>query len=112
MRLVADMHVAAGAKAIIPGIQGMPFKLAPNEVKLLDDAPLDPKCYVAVLSHLFGGCVMGDDPKTSVCDGRGRVRGYEGLLVVDGAVIPTNLGVNPQHTIMGLASTFAEQLVA
>ena len=112
MRLVADMHVAAGAKAIIPGIHGMPFKLAPNEVKLLDDAPLDPKCYVAVLSHLFGGCVMGDDPKTSVCDGRGRVHGYEGLLVVDGAAIPTNLGVNPQHTIMGLAATFAEQLVA
>jgi choline dehydrogenase-like flavoprotein len=112
MRLVADMHVAAGAKAIIPGIQGMPYKLAPDEVKLLDDAPLDPKCYVAVLSHLFGGCVMGEDPKTSVCDGRGRVHGYEGLLVVDAAVIPTNLGVNPQHTIMGLAATFAEQLVA
>jgi choline dehydrogenase-like flavoprotein len=40
------------------------------------------------------------------------VHGYEGLLIVDGAAIPTNLGVNPQHTIMGLAATFAEQLVA
>ncbi len=112
MRLVADMHVAAGAKAILPGIHGMPFSLRPDEVKMLDSAPLDPRHYVAVLSHLFGGAIMGSDPKTSVCDGRGRVHGYEGLLVVDAAVIPTNLGVNPQHTIMGLGMRFAEQLVA
>ncbi|MBC7173276.1 MAG: hypothetical protein H5U40_12635 [Polyangiaceae bacterium] len=79
---------------------------------MLDDAPLDPRRYVAVLSHLFGGAIMGRDPRTSVCDGRGRVHGYEGLLVVDAAVMPSNLGVNPQHTIMGLAMHFAEQLVA
>ncbi len=112
MRLVADMHVAAGAKAILPGIHGMPFMLRPDEVKLLDDAPLDPRRYVAVLSHLFGGAVMGADPSTSVCDGRGRVHGYENLVVADAAVMPSNLGVNPQHTIMGLGMRFAEQLVA
>jgi choline dehydrogenase-like flavoprotein len=112
MRLVADMHVAAGAKAVLPGIHGMPFSIDANDVKMLDDAPLDPRRYVAVLSHLFGGAVMGSDPKTSVCDGRGRVHGYEGLLIADAAVMPSNLGVNPQHTIMGLGMRFAEQLVA
>jgi choline dehydrogenase-like flavoprotein len=112
MWLLAQMHVAAGAKAVIPGIAGFSFKLEANEIDQLLDAPLDPRHYVAVLSHLFGGCVMGSDPRRSVVDGSGRVHGYEGLVVADASVIPTNLGVNPQHTIMGLASVFADDFAA
>jgi len=111
VKLLAQQHFAAGAKEIIPGIVGMPFKLTKDEIGVLDDAPLDPRCYVAILSHLFGGCVMGNDPRTSVVDSRGRVHGWERLIVADASVIPTNLGVNPQHTIMGLAATFAADLV-
>jgi hypothetical protein len=109
---VAQTHVAAGARAILPSIQGMPYKLAPDEIDQLKDAPLDPRAYVAILSHLFGGCMMGKDPARSVCDGRGRVHGYEGLYIADASAIPTNLGVNPQHTIMALARHFAEQILA
>jgi choline dehydrogenase-like flavoprotein len=109
--LVAKQHVEAGARAILPGISGMPFRLGRDEIGILEDAPLDPRRYVAILSHLFGGCVMGTDPSTSVVDVRGRVHGWEGLVVADASVIPTNLGVNPQHTIMGLAATFAADLL-
>jgi choline dehydrogenase-like flavoprotein len=110
--LLAKMHVAAGARAILPCIFGMPYKLMPNEIDQLKEAPLDPRAYVAVLSHLFGGCVMGKDPARSVCDGQGRVHGYSGLTISDASAIPTNLGVNPQHTIMGLARVWAEELLA
>lgn len=112
MKLVAKLHFAAGAKAVVPGIHGLPFKLLPDELSMLDDAPLEPRRYIAILSHLFGGCAMGDDPTTSVTDGQGRVHGYQGLVVADASVIPSNLGVNPQHTIMALAATFAEDLLA
>jgi choline dehydrogenase-like flavoprotein len=112
MILLAKQHFAAGAKEIVPGIAGMPFKLGPDDVGLLEDAPLDPRRYVAILSHLFGGCVMGRDADSSVTDGRGRVHGFDNLVVADASVIPTNLGVNPQHTIMALAATFAEDLLA
>lgn len=111
MHLVARWHFAAGARAIIPGIYGLPYKLGPDQVDLLLDGPLDPRAYIAILSHLFGGCVMGADPQRSVCDARGRVHGYQGLVVADASVIPTNLGVNPQHTIMALAGLFAEHAV-
>ena len=111
LAIVARTHFAAGAKKILPGIFGLPYSLGPDEVSLLDDAPLDPRAYVAILSHLFGGCVMGSDPRRSVVDDRGRVHGYEGLVVCDASVIPTNLGVNPQHTIMGLARVFADRLL-
>jgi choline dehydrogenase-like flavoprotein len=109
--LVAKMHFAAGARAVIPGIHGAPYKMGPDQVEQLRDAPLDPRRYVAILSHLFGGCVMGADPARSVVDERGRVHGYERLYVADASVIPSNLGVNPQHTIMALARHFAQRML-
>jgi choline dehydrogenase-like flavoprotein len=108
MRIVADMHFAAGAKAIYTGIHGFPWQIGPDDLHLIDQAPLEARNYIAVLSHLFGGAVMGDDPKTSVTDERGRVHGVPNLIVADAAVMPSNIGVNPQHTIMGLATHFAE----
>lgn len=111
LKLLARQHFAAGAKSILPGIADFPYELKPDEVGKLDQAPWDPRRYIAVLSHLFGGCVMGADPTRSVVDHRGRVRGYEGLTVADASVIPTTLGVNPQHTIMGLATYIAEALL-
>jgi choline dehydrogenase-like flavoprotein len=111
MHLIARTHFAAGAHSVLPSIHGMPYRLGPDEVDKLKDAPLDPRAYVAILSHLFGGCTMGKDPSRSVCDELGRVRGYEGLYVVDASVIPTNLGVNPQHTIMALARHSAQAML-
>lgn len=112
MVLVARAHFAAGARSVIPGVYGLPYKLTADQVGQLEDGPLDPRNYLAILSHLFGGCVMGADTSSSVADGQGRVHGREGLLVADASAIPTNLGVNPQHTIMALASVFAEGQVA
>lgn len=108
---VAKMHFAAGAEAIIPGIHGLPYKLTADQLPLLEEAPLDPRAYVAILSHLFGGAVMGADERKAVCDARGRVRGTSNLYVADASAIPTVLGVNPQHTIMALACHVAEGLV-
>jgi choline dehydrogenase-like flavoprotein len=112
MVLVAKQHVAAGARSVLPNISGMPVEIPADQIGILEDAPLDPRRYLAILSHIFGGCVMGRDPATSVVDGRGRVHGIQGLIVADASAIPTNLGVNPQHTIMGLASVFADHLIA
>jgi choline dehydrogenase-like flavoprotein len=112
LSFVARMHFEAGARAIISGVHGLPFKIGPDDIRLIEEGPLDPRAYVGILSHLFGGCPMSADPRQGVVDARGKVHGMEGLYVVDASAIPTNLGVNPQHTIMGLASTWAEYLVA
>ena len=112
LAMVARMHFAAGAREIIPGIYGLPYKLGPDQVGLIDEGPLDPRCYIAILSHLFGGCPMSADPRQGVVDADGKVHGAEGLYVVDASAIPTTLGVNPQHTIMALASVWAENLVS
>lgn len=106
---VASLHFAAGAERVAPGIHGFPYTITADELDKLLDAPLEPRRYVGIMSHLFGGCVMGRDKSTGVCDAEGRVFDHENLMVADASVIPTNLGVNPQHTIMGLASHFAER---
>lgn len=110
LAFVAKMHFAAGAREIIPGIYGLPYKLGPDEVSRIEEGPLDPRCYIAILSHLFGGCPMSADPRRGVVDENGKVHGAEGLYVADASAIPTTIGVNPQHTIMGLASAWAERL--
>lgn len=111
LALVARTHFAAGAKRVITGVYGLPYSLGPDDVRLIEEGPMDPRCYIGVLSHLFGGCVMGKDPARSVVDDCGRVHGYKGLVVCDASVIPSTLGVNPQHTIMALARTFSERLL-
>ncbi|TNF28456.1 MAG: GMC family oxidoreductase, partial [Deltaproteobacteria bacterium] len=109
---LARMHVAAGAKAVLPGVFGLPYSLAPDQLGQLAQASTDPRDWTAIMTHLFGGCSMGADPRRAVCDPQGRVHGYEGLVVADASAIPTTLGVNPQHTIMALARLRAEELLA
>ena len=112
LSMVTRMHFEAGAREVIPGIFGLPYKIGPDQIHLIDEGPTDPRCYVAILSHLFGGCPMSADPRQGVVDERGKVHGHEGLYVADASAIPTTIGVNPQHTIMALASVWAENLVA
>jgi cholesterol oxidase len=61
--------------------------------------------------HPLGGCPMGDDPALSVVDDGGAVRGYPGLYVLDGSIVPTSLGVNPSKTIAALAERAVEGIV-
>lgn len=54
-------------------------------------------------AHILGGCRMGDSPQRGVVDFRGEAFGHPRLHVVDGSVVPVNLGVNPSLTITALA---------
>lgn len=65
--------------------------------------------------HPLGGCGMGDGPDTGVVDWQGtvfRAEGgvYEGLHVLDGAMLPTAVGVNPFVTISGLSLVAARAI--
>jgi len=53
--------------------------------------------------HPLGGCTIG-----GVTDAHGRVTGQPGMYVVDGALIPGSVGVNPFLTITAMA----EQIMA
>jgi cholesterol oxidase len=60
-----------------------------------------------VTPHPLGGCNMGITAANGVVDHQGRVFGYDGLYVADGAIIPEAVGLNPSRTIAALAERIA-----
>jgi choline dehydrogenase-like flavoprotein len=57
--------------------------------------------------HQAGTCRMGDDPRSSVTDSRGRVHGHPNLYVADASLHVTNGGFNPALTVMANAFRIA-----
>jgi cholesterol oxidase len=51
----------------------------------------------------MSGVAIGKDANTGVIDESGEIFGYKNLRVLDGSVIPGNLGVNPSLTITALS---------
>jgi choline dehydrogenase-like flavoprotein len=49
--------------------------------------------------------------EAGVVGGDFRVHGTDNLYVVDASVFPTNLGVNPQLSIMALARIAAQRIL-
>jgi cholesterol oxidase len=67
---------------------------------------------VPTTAHILGGCPMGQTIESGVIDEQCKVFGYDGLYVVDGSAIPSNLGVNPSLTITALAEYAMSQIPA
>jgi len=56
-----------------------------------------------ITAHILGGCPIGPNDAQGVIDGQNRVYGHKGLYVIDGSMVPANLGVNPGLTITAMA---------
>jgi cholesterol oxidase len=61
-------------------------------------------------AHILGGIPMGETDKTGVVNDKFEVFNYPGMMILDGSIIPGNLGVNPSLTITAL-SEYAMSLV-
>lgn len=54
-------------------------------------------------AHILGGCPMGESPEEGVVNDKFEVHGYPNMRVLDGSIIPCNLGVNPSLSITALS---------
>jgi glucose dehydrogenase len=63
------------------------------------------------LDHPAGGCRMGTDPATSVCDSYGRTHDHENLFVVGSPTLPTGGCTNATLTFVALTLRSAPQIV-
>ena len=61
--------------------------------------------------HPLGTARAHADPRRGVVDGDLALHGVPGVHVADGAAVPGPLGVNPQITIMALATRLAHRLL-
>lgn len=111
LQRLARLMFEAGARQIFPGVHGLPDVIdSPDAMKKLDDLPDDPRLFHGIASHMFGTAVMGTDPRTSVVGPTLESHDLRGLFVVDSSVFPTNMGVNPAHTISAVAMLAAERI--
>jgi choline dehydrogenase-like flavoprotein len=63
------------------------------------------------LDHPGGGCRMGADPASSVCDGHGRTHDHENLFVVGAPTTPTAGCINGALTFAALALRSADRIL-
>ncbi|MDX2000919.1 MAG: GMC oxidoreductase [Chitinophagales bacterium] len=67
---------------------------------------------LASTAHILGGCVMGATAKEGVVDEFFRVHGYPNMYILDGSIMPCNLGVNPSLTITALSEYTMDHIPA
>lgn len=107
--LLARIFFAAGARAVVVPIEGIPT-LRDGDVTPLASAHVRPRQIGAMAFHPLGTARAGADPAAAVVDGDLQLHGTPGVYVADGSVVPSSLGVNPQITIMALAARLARRL--
>lgn len=61
-------------------------------------------------AHILGGCPMGASAETGVVNNKFEVFGYPGMHILDGSIMPCNLGVNPSLTITALSEYAMSQI--
>jgi choline dehydrogenase-like flavoprotein len=61
--------------------------------------------------HITGTMSMGNDPKTSVCDGFGRTHDHENLFICSTGVMPTAATMNSTLTACALALRTAHHIM-
>ena len=109
LRTIADDFFAAGAREVVMPVLGEePFTA--DRFRLFDLEKVPARRFECASQHPLGSCRMGVRPGSSVVDPDGQAWEVKNLFVVDGSVLPTSLGVNPQLTVMAMATPHAWKL--
>lgn len=109
---ITELFFCMNARKIFPEVYGLSAVIRKKEeLKLFQSLSLDPRNYSVSASHIFGTCRMGASYTNSVVSPEFKVHGKKGLYVIDASVFPTNIGVNPQLSVMSLATIAVKQAI-
>jgi choline dehydrogenase-like flavoprotein len=107
LELLAELYWAAGAKRVFLPLAGLHTLESPDDLRALHHRTVRARDLQLMAFHPLGTARAAMRPSEGVVDGDLAVHGVEGLHVADGSVVPSALGVNPQMTIMALATRLA-----
>lgn len=112
MSILARMWFAVGAKSLITSHREIPEVRNRFDIAALKDAVRNnPDSLMIGSAHPQGGNRMGGSKIECVVDSDCKVYGFDNLYVCDASVFPTALGVNPQLTVMALATITANKII-
>ncbi len=107
MNVLVDVFRAAGARAIFPPVHGHGALHSATEIAAFHDAALGARDFELTAFHPLGTARVAARASDGVLDTDHAVFGTRRLHVVDGSAVPGSLGVNPQITIMAMATRAA-----
>lgn len=110
--LAAELYLAAGAREVHTLLPGLPPVRRREELRAITEGRWRASDLKLSAYHPMGTCRMGSDPRTSVVDEFGSVHDLPGLSIADAAILPGSTAVNPQVTIMALATRVAGRVAA
>ena len=105
--LTARVFFAAGAEEVYSAVFPHPVLRSEQDTRQLESDRLRPSDIEMMAFHPQGTCRMGSDSKHAVTDSFGRCYGTRHLYVGDASLFPSSTKVNPQITIMALATRIA-----
>jgi choline dehydrogenase-like flavoprotein len=112
MSILSRMWFNIGAKAVITSHRDV-YEIGTKAdiPKLKDAIRNNPDGLMLGSAHPQGGNRMGNDENECVVDSNCKIFGFDNLYVCDASVFPTALGVNPQLTVMSLATITANKII-
>ncbi len=111
MKTVCRIFLAAGADMVLPSSYSDMVIRSEADFGMID-ALTTPHEISLSSAHPQGGNPMSDNPEFGAVDTGFRVHGFSNLYVCDASIFPTGVAVNPQLSIMGLATYAAESIAA
>mgnify|MGYP002146851266 CR=1 FL=1 len=115
LRVLGETFFAAGAREVIlPVLGGVPGAreggITADQLRALDLDRIPARRLECASQHPLGSCRMGTAAEHSAVDPSGQLWGLRELFIVDGSILPSSLGVNPQISVMAMATRLAWQL--
>lgn len=110
MALLSEMLFASGAKRIYLPVHGLSHIDSPDEIHRIYRSGIRPTDMELLTVHAMSTCRMSADPRWGVVKPSGETWDVKNLYITDGSIVPTPIGLNPQETIMMLATRQAELL--
>ena len=109
MRQMARIFFEGGAREVFLPVLGL-GGIDADRLRTLDLESVRGGDLECGSQHPLGTCRMGVSPSSSVVDAWGQSWEVKDLFVADGSILPTSLGVNPQLSIMSMATRIAWHL--
>ena len=111
LKRLCELFAAAGAEEVYLPTWKLPILPGDADFEAeIDKADIKPADLELAAFHPLGTCGFGPDAETFPLDTDLKVRGREGLFVADGSIFPSSLAVNPQLSIMAMATRLAWHL--
>jgi len=109
-RLMAELFFAVGADAVLLPFSNAHEAYSMDDVDRILEGQTRRKWLELFTVHLMGTARMGSREERSVIDLDGQIWDLPGCYVADASVFPTAIGVNPQVTIMAMATRIGLRL--